>query len=155
MGTYLYSFAQRKARRRGAALVEFGLIAILFFTMLLGMIQFGMYQSTTNTLWNLSREGARFASVSKPTDDAIRTKVRGVAPPNIDVNKLTIDIYPTERKSGDPVAVCLTYDMRSKLIFPGFRRLFNRTRNIPAQPPQPAVVVTGYNYFTSSIMRVE
>lgn len=132
----------RRARRGGAALIEFALIAVLFFTMLLGMIQFGIYQSTTNTLWNLSREGARFATVSKPSDDAIRDYVRRVAPPNVDAretaNKLSIDISPpTTRVSGESVTVTLRYNMADKIIFPTVGRLLNK------------------NYVSSSTMRVE
>lgn len=164
MRTYRYisfwrnsAIAQKAARRRGAALVEFALIAVIFFTMLLGMIQFGIYQSTTNTLWNLSREGARHASIiSRPSDDAIKSRVRDLAPSSIDLSKLTIEVFPpTTRTSGEPVSVCLTYDMSSKMIIPGIKELFNRDRTIPAQPPQPSKQITGYNYFTYSIMRVE
>jgi hypothetical protein len=125
--------------------------------MLLGMIQFGIYQSTTNTLWNLSREGARYATIrSHPNDDEVRKHVRDAAPSSIDTSKLIIDVYPeTARTTGESVSVCLTYDMSSKMIIPGIKELFNRTRTIPAQDPQPQKTITGYNYFTYSIMRVE
>ena len=126
-----------RSRRRGAALIEFGLIATIFFTMLLGMIQFGIYQSTTNTLWNLSREGARFASVSNPTDTQIKDYVTRIAPPNINNSKLTVRISPTTRVSGQPVAVNLVYDMRDKMIFPDVSGLLKKT------------------YSTASTMRVE
>jgi Flp pilus assembly protein TadG len=160
MGTNRYLIAQTKAApRRGQALVEFALIAVLFFTMLLGMIQFGIYQSTTNTLWNLSREGARFATVSSPDDTAIINRVKAVAPSNIDTNKLTVQIFPPgTRTSGQPVEVALTYDMSSKMIIPFIGKLFNRNRTIPAPtggPRTTCITVTGYNYFTSSTMRVE
>jgi Flp pilus assembly protein TadG len=146
---------RNRARRRGQALIEFGLIAIIFFTMLLGMIQFGIYQSTSNTLWNLSREGARFASVSMPTDAAIKARVKEASPPNINSNNLTVEIFPATRVSGSPVSVCLTYNMQDKIFFPLVGVFLNRTRNIPANAPAPAKTVTGYNYYTASTMRVE
>jgi Flp pilus assembly protein TadG len=164
MGNYLNLFLGQKGqsfvprnkdRRRGQALVEFGLIAIIFFTMLLGMIQFGIYQSTANTLWNLSREGARFASVSMPSDAAIKARVREASPPNINANNLTVEIFPATRVSGSPVAVCITYNMQDKIIFPLVGMFLSKTRNIPANAPVPSKTVTGYNYFTSSTMRVE
>ncbi len=131
------AWAQTRARRRGAALIEFALIATLFFTMLLGMIQFGIYQSTANTLWNLSREGARFASVGTPTDDDIKSRITEISPPNIRSGNLTVDISPQKRASGQPVTVKLIYDMRDKLIFPSVSGLLNKT------------------YSTVSTMRVE
>lgn len=131
-----------KSRRRGAALIEFALIAVIFFTMLLGMIQFGIYQSTSNTLWNLSREGARFATVSNPSDDAIRQHVNDIAPPNVNIRNLSIDVSPpvtspATRASGDSVTVTLNYNMADKIIFPEVGRLLNQ------------------NYVSSSTMRVE
>lgn len=159
MGTYRNLSTSRKTQlRRGAVLVEFALVAILFFTMLLGMIQFGIYQSTANTLWNLSREGARYASVGKPapTDAEIETHVKTLAPPNIEGNKLTVQVYPKDRASGQPVEVDLTYDMSSKLFFPLVSQFLKRDRTYPANDVRTSTVsVTGGNYFTSSTMRAE
>lgn len=152
---YLDKGKCNRSPRRGQALIEFSLIVIIFFTMLLGMIQFGMYQSTANTLWNLSREGARFASVSMPTDSDIRNRIQQVTPPNINPANLTIEIFPAARKSGDPVAVCLTYNMQDKIIFPLVGKMLSKNRSIPASAPVPAKTLTGYSYYTSSIMRVE
>lgn len=114
-----------RARRKGAALVEFALIVTLFLLILVGMLQFGVYLNATSTLWNLSREGARFAAVQKPTNAtsnaAIEQKIKDSAPPQIDVTKLTVDIQPAlpaARLSGTPVTVTLTYDMKSKKFAP-------------------------------------
>lgn len=144
-------------RHRGAALVEFAMIAVLFFTLLLGMVQFGIYQSTTGTLWNLSREGARFATVSTPDNATIDRHIRDFAPPNIQRDKLVIDIYPATRVSGQAVTINVTYDMADKIIFPGAGVLLKRDRIIAANPAtsQPEKVITDYNYFTASTMRVE
>ncbi|PQV65450.1 TadE-like protein [Abditibacterium utsteinense] len=131
-------FQRAAARRRGVALVEFAMISTLFFTMLLGLIQFGIYQSTANTLWNLSREGARFASVGTPTDQEIEDYVRRIAPPNIKSSNLgKPTISPATRVSGQPVTVGLAYDMKDKLIFLGVGDLLKKT------------------YSTASTMRVE
>lgn len=112
-------------RRRGAALIEFALVAVIFLTMLLGMLQFGIYLNVTNTLWNLSREGARFAAVQKPgTADAdlkIRNRIRDLLPPNINLEDMNIEILPTNaaaRTGGTPVEVRLTYDMQKKFFVP-------------------------------------
>lgn len=146
MATKLFSSDARargaRARRRGAALIEFALIATVFFTMLLGMIQFGIYQSTANALWNLSREGARFAvaDAPAPSDDAIRQHIRDIAPPNINTStsKLAIVIEPAKtRVSGQPITIRLDYDMRDKIFIPDIGDMLKKT------------------YSTSSTMRVE
>ena len=116
----------RSNRRRGAALVEFALISVLFLTMLLGMLQFGIYLSATNTLWNGAREGARIAAVLKsslPTDEAdkqIKDQIAATIAP-LQAENMTVTITPTEsgaRSYGTSVTVQVAYDMRSKLFLP-------------------------------------
>jgi Flp pilus assembly protein TadG len=122
-----------RSRRRGAALMEFALVATMFLMLLMGMLQFGIYLSTTNSLWNLSREGARYAAVQRSdsttvTDNNQRIEDHvkkpapdGMLPPNIDPTKLTVSITPTNaasRLNGTEVTVTLTYDMSDKLFIP-------------------------------------
>ncbi len=57
-------FSRRGSRRGlGQATVEFALVAILFFLLMLGIVDFGRAIWEYNTLSNATREGARFASV--------------------------------------------------------------------------------------------
>ena len=122
-----------RSRRRGAALMEFALVAAMFLMLLMGMLQFGIYLSTTNSLWNLSREGARYASVQRSDSDTadqnnqrIEDHVKkpspaGMLPPDIDPNKLTVSVTPddaTRRALGTEVTVTLTYDMSDKIFVP-------------------------------------
>lgn len=93
--------------------------------MLLGMLQFGIYLSVTNALWNLSREGARYAAVqpagSTNADQNIKNRIQNATPPNINFNDMQIEIFPTDaalRKGGTPVEVRLTYDMSRKFFIP-------------------------------------
>ena len=113
-------------RRRGAALIEFALISVVFLTMLLGMLQFGIYLSATNTLWNGAREGARVAAIlsasidTADADSQIRGQIeRTIAP--LDPEKMTVTITPAQSKArtyGTPVTVRISYDMRDKLFVP-------------------------------------
>ena len=59
------SFARLRKRgsSRGQALVEFALVLPIFAIMLFGIIDFGRYVFTANSLNNGAREAARFASV--------------------------------------------------------------------------------------------
>ena len=138
-----------RGRRRGAALVEFALVSVVFLTMLLGMLQFGIYLSATNTLWNGAREGARVAAVlnsSLTTADAdaqIRAQiVKTIAP--LEASKVTVTVTPTDssaRTYGTPVTVRVSYDMRSKLFVPFPDEMFGRS--------------LGKDYVTYATMRKE
>ena len=115
----------RRNRRRGSALIEFALIVILFLSMLVGMLQYGVYLNATNTLWNLSREGARYAAVQKSSNgganQAIIDRVKEVAPPQINKSLLDVTVTPADnaaRTPGTSVTVTLSYDMSSKLFVP-------------------------------------
>lgn len=147
-------------RRRGAALVEFAFISVLFLTIVLGMLQLGIYLNATNSLWNLSREGARFAAVQatgSPTANAeIEAHVRGIIPPTLDNNDLGIEILPANsslRTSRTQVTVRLTYDMHKKIFL------------IPSANQKPSdeekkldkvyIAPLGRNYVTTSSMMVE
>jgi hypothetical protein len=61
----------RPNRRRGAAVVEFAVIAPLFFMMVFGIIEFGRALMVQQILTNASREGARRAIVEGATESEI------------------------------------------------------------------------------------
>lgn len=117
---------RRRDRRRGAALIEFALISVIFLTMLLGMLQFGVYLSTTNTLWNGAREGARLAAVQASTLSTADSNAqiadqiaKTIAP--LERSKMTVTVTPPDasaRTYGTAVTVRVSYDMRSKLFVP-------------------------------------
>lgn len=58
---------RRHRRQEGAAAVEFALILPLFSLLLLGLIDFGHFFFTMNTIQNAAREAARRASVVEDT----------------------------------------------------------------------------------------
>lgn len=66
---------RRDARERGAALVEFALIAPLLFTILFGVIEFGWVFSQVLDMRHGAREGARLAAVNyQPTTATAATQ---------------------------------------------------------------------------------
>lgn len=158
-------FSSRK-RRRGAALIEFAFVGILFCGLLLGMIWFGIYLNTTNTLWNMSREGARFAAVQQAgangnttNNQAIIDRVKAYAPNIIDKNKLTITIIPNEtsaRTAGTPVTVQLSYDMRGRneIVSPGKSGRSTDSKN-QAEHESLTRRLLPSNYVTATTMMVE
>jgi len=58
--------------QRGAALPEFALIALVFFTLLFSAIEVGRWLFTWNTLVEATRRGARIAAVCPLFDDYIK-----------------------------------------------------------------------------------
>lgn len=68
-------FSRIKARQRGAAAVEFGIIAIVFFTLLFGIIEFGRLFYLHNTVQEVTRCAAREGVVNwKTAEDSIQRK---------------------------------------------------------------------------------
>lgn len=79
-------------RQKGAAAVEFALIAIVFFTLLLGIIEFGRVLFTWNSVAEATRWGARLAVVCDKDDATIKERMRLIAgtltDSNIDIRYL-------------------------------------------------------------------
>lgn len=61
---------------RGAAAIEFGIIAPVLILMLVGLLQMGVMFNAQAGLKNAVAEGARYATIfPNPTDDQIRTRI--------------------------------------------------------------------------------
>jgi Flp pilus assembly protein TadG len=69
-----------KHRSRGQSMVEFALVAPLFFALIFGTIELGRLMWVDHSLANATREGARYAMVhgSKSTTPATDTEVQAV-----------------------------------------------------------------------------
>jgi Flp pilus assembly protein TadG len=61
--------------RRGAAVVEFAIIAPIFFLLVFGMIEFGRMVMVQQILTNASREGARKAVLDGVSNGDVETTV--------------------------------------------------------------------------------
>lgn len=59
----------RRRHALGATLIEFALVLILFFTFLLGIVDFARMLWTWNAATEATREGARFATVCDATNN--------------------------------------------------------------------------------------
>lgn len=59
----------RNGRQRGVSAVEFAIIATLFFTLLLGIMEFGRFMYLWNTVQEVTRKAAREAAVRDFTTD--------------------------------------------------------------------------------------
>lgn len=108
-------------KEKGTTIVEFAVIALLFFALIFGIIEFGILLFDQHILTNASREGARagiIMRVPRLTDDEIETIVNSYAANNMVSFKpssiLTTTITPTEATRtgntfGTELAVNVTY----------------------------------------------
>lgn len=69
-----------RASSRGAAAVEFALVSLVFFTVLLGAMEMGRLMFYWNTAAEVTRLGARMAVVCDLNDAEIRTRMRALLP---------------------------------------------------------------------------
>ncbi len=111
-----------RSDRRGAALVEFGIIAPLLFILTLGVIDFGRVMWYRTTLEHAAREGVRFAAVRGSTsglpatqndvETFVENRAVGITPANLGV---TVSWAPNNNPGGR-VTVRVTYDFTFFLI---------------------------------------
>ena len=100
--------------RRGQALVEMALVAIILILLTTGIIQYGLLYNTTVQLTNVAREGARYAGIHGNEDDVtattrnyIRTKVivgTSISAAALPDANITVTKTSTAGK-GDPITV--------------------------------------------------
>ena len=64
-----------KKSERGAAVAEFAVAALFFFTLLIGIIEFGRLLYTHSALTDAARRGARYASLHAQNDACVQNIV--------------------------------------------------------------------------------
>jgi len=98
-------------KQRGAAAVEFAVVAPIFVLLLFGMIEYGRMVMVQQMLTNATREGARRAVLDGTTLANVKTTVRDyLTSGNITVydNEITVTPDPSAAANGDPVTVSTT-----------------------------------------------
>ncbi len=73
-------FLSSRKRQHGAAAVEFALVAIVFFMMLIGIVEMGRVLFTWNATAEATRYGARVAVVCSLNDAAILSRMQRIMP---------------------------------------------------------------------------
>ena len=95
MGTRVLT---RRRDERGSQLIEFGLVSILLFTLLFGIMEFGRAIWIYSTVAHLAREGARYAIV-RGTESGDTT------------DAASVEAYVQSRAAGMPgLTVTTTWD---------------------------------------------
>jgi len=96
-----------RRKRCGAAVVEFALVAPVFFLLVFGMIEFGRMVMVQQIITNASREGARIAVLDGTTAAEVQSTVSNYLQ-NSNIRGATIIIDPPEPNTagyGAPVSV--------------------------------------------------
>lgn len=87
--------------QRGVAAVEFALVAIVFFMLLIGVVEMGRVLFTWNAMAEATRYGARVAVVCPPDDSAILSRMQLIMPA-LTAENVSVSYVP----SGCTVANC-------------------------------------------------
>lgn len=102
MSRHFGSFTPMKSQR-GTAAVEFALVAIVFFMLLIGIVEMGRVLFTWNGVAEATRYGARVAVVCPLDDPAILSRMQRVLPTvSLSVENVSISYSP----SGCSVSTC-------------------------------------------------
>lgn len=121
----------RKCRtsRRGAAVVEFAVVAPVFITLVFGMIEYGRMVMVQQLITNAAREGARVGVLDGATTAAVQTSV-GTYLTNSSVNGATVTVSPSPPSSagyGEPVTVTVSIPFASVSWIPAPMFLSGKT----------------------------
>lgn len=102
-----------RRNRRGAAAVEFAVVAPVLFLMVFGMIEYGRAVMVQQVMTNAAREGARSAVLDGATATDVETRVvdylAGGGISSASADHVTIDpADPASAGFGDPVTVTVS-----------------------------------------------
>jgi Flp pilus assembly protein TadG len=108
--------------RRGASLIEFSLVFVLFILIIAGLVELGRGVWAFTTIAHATRQGVRFAqtrgSANPPTADQVRDAVRNAAV-GLDRSLVTVTTtWPGGVTRGELVTVRATYPF--DLVTTGF-----------------------------------
>jgi Flp pilus assembly protein TadG len=130
----------RRRDERGAAAVEFALVAVfVFIPLVIGILQFGIWFWAWQQSGHAAREAARVAAVAPTCSDSIRIagEVALDGAP-VTASNVAVGVAPTQ--VGDPITVTVTATTYDIGFFPFFdpaiqKDAVSRVENIPAGTP--------------------
>jgi Flp pilus assembly protein TadG len=130
----------RRERQRGAAVIEFALVAIVFFSLLMGIADFGRWLFTLNAASEATRLGARVAVVCDINDSAVKDRMRAIMP-SLTNGQIQVDYFATDPSStsnwvsGCTTATCAGVRVQlSGVTIPGIAWFLPSGLPIPAFP---------------------
>lgn len=120
------------SRQHGAALVEFALIAMIFFVLLIGIFEFGRVMFTWNSAVEATRRGARLAVVCDMNVAQIKTQMRSILPVLAD-GDIDITYLPSgcNANTCESVTVSILPNNQTAAAFQYYIPLLNSNWRIP------------------------
>lgn len=117
----------RRQRQRGAVLAEFGIISVLLFTLIFGIVEYGWAYAQTLDVRHGAREGARLAAVNFPnnmTGDPQTAALVDALCDRMDDNNAARNVRVSITLNGASIGDSVTVQVRSDLealtgFFPG------------------------------------
>ena len=115
------AFAQRKRSQRGASIVEFSLVFLLFLVVVVALFEFGRGMWTYATISHAARQAARFCMIRGSVNPATTSELRTVVERHcktLDLANLTINsawndvTAPASINRGDIVMVRVNYPFK-------------------------------------------
>lgn len=104
----------RKLNERGAVAAEFALLLPVLFTILFGIIEFGMIMYGREVVTNASREGARAGIIQRipplTAGEIITVATNYLTGTGINPAQVTITVPASGGTTGTPVTVSATYN---------------------------------------------
>ena len=101
-----------RKQRRGAAAVEFAVVAPVFFLLVFGMIEYGRMVMVQQIITNAAREGTRTAVLDGSTTSGTKTAaINAMAAGNITITTSNVTVTPDPPSNaayGDPVTVTVS-----------------------------------------------
>ena len=101
-----------RKQRRGAAAVEFAVVAPVFFLLVFGMIEYGRMVMVQQIIVNSAREGCRAAVLDGSTTSGVKsTVITAMSSGNITITTSNVTVSPdppSNAEFGDPVTVTVT-----------------------------------------------
>jgi hypothetical protein len=112
-----------RRRQVGAAVVEFAIISVVFFTLLIGIMEMGRTLFYWNMFTELTRMGARWAAVCDPGDPLVVARMTA-AFPSVPADRFEVYYSP----AGCDVNTC---ELVTVHVLPGFQ-IANMIPFVPA-----------------------
>ena len=102
------SLSSSAVKRRGAATVEFALVAPFLLMLLFGILEVGRLVMVQQVLTTGSREGARVATIEASSESDVQTAVANYLASS-SISGATVTVTPLEAaQPGDPITVTVT-----------------------------------------------
>jgi Flp pilus assembly protein TadG len=120
-----------KHSEKGTTVAEFAMVALLFFTMIFAIIEFGRLLYTHNALTDATRRGARFAAIHHGLNDADKQAVK---------NFVVYGPNGTFDDEGNPTSPPLINDLTTDMVQVDFEGV-----DLDGDPDTPETTAYGTN----------